>query len=151
MVAIVSREKKEVSTTEGQKLYATSPFFKQRLKLIKNKIKLCKKFISEKNFTQLGELVEQEALELHAIMLTSLPSLIYWTAGTLTIMKLVKKWRVEGLEVYFTINTGQNIHLLCEKPNVEKLVAKLKNLPEIKEVIINTPALGVRLTDQHLF
>jgi mevalonate pyrophosphate decarboxylase len=66
-------------------------------------------------------------------------------------MKLVKKWREEGLKVYFTINTGQNIHLLCEKPNVEKLVAKLKNLPEVKEIIINTPAVGARITDKHLF
>ena len=80
-----------------------------------DKIIQCKKYINEKDFKSFGELVESEALELHAIMLTSQPSLIYWLPATVRVMKLVKKWRNEGFLVYFTVNTGQDIHLLCEK------------------------------------
>lgn len=115
VVAIVSKNKKEVSTTEGQKLAKSSPFFPVRLAGIKAKIQLIKKYMEEKNFPLFGDLVEQEALELHAIMLTSKPPLIYWLPGTLKVMRAVKRWRQERLRVYFTVNTGQDIHLICQK------------------------------------
>ncbi|MEK7522519.1 MAG: diphosphomevalonate decarboxylase, partial [Patescibacteria group bacterium] len=112
IVAIISKEKKDISSTNGQKLARTSPFFTTRLNNINEKINRFKKSLETRNFTEFGELVENEALELHAIMLTSTPSLIYWQPETIILMKLVKKWRNEGLEVYFTINTGQDIHLI---------------------------------------
>jgi diphosphomevalonate decarboxylase len=151
VVAVVSKNKKEVSTTEGQKLVNSSPFFPVRLANIKNKIELIKKYISEKNFTAFGELLEADALELHAIMLTSKPSLIYLLPGSLKIMHLVKKWRTEGLEVYFTVNTGQDIHLICQKKDVQALVQKLSEVEEVSKTIINGPAKGAHAIDTHLF
>lgn len=151
VVAVVSSEKKEVATSDGQKTAQTSPFYQVRLEKIKKKINLCKKYLAEKNFQKLGELIEQEALELHAIMLTSNPSLIYWTTGTLLIMKQVAKWREEGIGVYFTINTGQDIHLVCQKKDEEKVQNKLNELDFVKKIIINYSCEGARITDKHLF
>lgn len=151
VVAIVSEGPKDVSTTEGQKLVATSPFFQTRLAGIKTKLELAKELIKEKKFSQFGELIEAEALELHAIMLTSRPSLIYWTPGTLKLMKLVKDWRREGLLVYFTINTGQDVHLICEQKNLKALEEKLKQVKEVRNIIVNFPARGASLVEDHLF
>ncbi|MEK7634241.1 MAG: diphosphomevalonate decarboxylase [Patescibacteria group bacterium] len=151
VVAIVSQEKKETSSTDGQKLTTTSPFFITRLNNINEKINRFKESLKTKNFTEFGQLVENEALELHAIMLTSTPSLIYWQPETIKMMKLIKKWRDEGLEVYFTLNTGQDIHLIAEEKNTEMLVERLQNIKEVKKVIINQPANGARLVDKHLF
>jgi diphosphomevalonate decarboxylase len=151
VVAVVSKNKKEVSTTEGQKLVNSSPFFAVRLKNIKSKIDLIKKYMSDKNFTAFGELLEGEALELHAIMLTSKPSLIYLLPGSLKIMHMVKKWRQEGLEVYFTVNTGQDIHLIVQKKDVQNLVQKLSEVEEVSKTIINSPSKGARLVENHLF
>lgn len=145
VVVVVSADKKEVSSTEGQKLAQTSPFFPTRLARIKEKIKRMKKLLKEKKFPEFGELIESEALELHAIMLTSTPSLVYWLPGTVSIMRLVKKLRNEGLAVYFTINTGQDIHLMVEKKNITPLMTKLKGRSEIKKIIINFPAVGAGL------
>lgn len=151
VVAIISKEKKDIPSTDGQKLARTSPFFVTRLNNINKKISQFKKFIKTKNFTKFGQIIENEALELHAIMLTSTPSLIYWQPETIKLMKLVKKWRNGGLEVYFTVNTGQDIHLIIEEKNKERLVEKLKLISEVKNIIINKPAAGARLTDKHLF
>ena len=151
IVVVVSHDKKDISSTGGQKIVATSSFYKVRLSNINKKIELCKKLLSEKNFPEFGQLIEAEALELHAIMLTSSPSLIYWLPGTIKIMKLVKKWRSEGLAVYFTVNTGQDVHLIIEGKNKEILLEKLQKVKEIKKVIVNTPALGARLINKHLF
>jgi len=151
VVAIISQDKKDISSTDGQKNAQTSPFFKTRLLNIDKKIIQLKKSLENKNFTEFGQLVESEALELHAIMLTSTPALIYWQPETIKLMKLVKKWKREGLEVYFTVNTGQDIHLIIEEKNSKKLVQKLQTLKEAKKIIINRPAVGARLSDNHLF
>lgn len=151
VVAIVSEGRKTTSSTQGMKEATSSPFMQLRLSKMKEKNRLVKKFIKERDFKALGELTEQEALELHTIMLTQYPPLIYWTPGTLQIMKLVSNWRAEGLPVYFTINTGQDIHLICEQKNVKKVQAKLKELDFVKNIIVNTPGEGTRLSQNHLF
>lgn len=151
VVAIISKERKDIPSTDGQKLARTSPFFITRLNNINKKINQFKKSLETKNFTEFGQIIENEALELHAIMLTSTPSLIYWQPETVKLMKLVKKWRSEDLEVYFTINTGQDVHLIIEEKNTKELIQKLKGIKEVKNIIINQPSVGARLTEKHLF
>lgn len=151
VVAVVSKNKKEVSTTEGQKLVGSSPFFPVRLEKIKDKIEKIKLYLAEKNFQAFGELLESEALELHSIMLTSKPSLIYLLPASLKIMHLVKKWRAEGLQVYFTVNTGQDIHLICQKKDVDAVIKKLSGTEEVSKTIVNYPAKGAYLLEDHLF
>lgn len=151
VVAVVSTEKKGIPTSEGQTRAATSPFVLTRQAHMNKKLVYAKELLSKKDFSLFGELLEREALEMHAVMLTSWPPLIYWTSGTLRLMKLVQEWRKEGLEVYFTINTGQDIHLICEDRNKEAIQEKLHNLDFVREVIMNSPAQGARITDKHLF
>lgn len=151
VVAVVSSAKKDIATSEGMKTVLTSPFYQKRIELIKKKIENCRRFIKDKDFTNLGELIESEALELHAIMLTSTPALIYWTTGTLSIMKLTAKWRQEGIEVYFTINTGQDIHLICQKKDEIKVQNKLKELDFVNKIIVNYLSEGARIIEKHLF
>lgn len=151
VVAVVSEGRKEISSTEGQREASSSPFLKIRLSRMKNKNKEVKKIIKEKNFTKLGELSEEEALELHAIMLTQTPPLIYLLPNTILLMKLVQKWREEGLECYFTINTGQDVHILVEKKNVDQLRKRLEEIPEVREIIINYLGNGAKIINKHLF
>ncbi len=151
VVAIFSEKKKDVSSSDGQKMARSSPFMEVRLSKMKQKNNSLKKIIAQKDFQKLGELLESEALEFHAITLTQTPALIYWTPGTLTTMKLTRVWRNQGLSVYFTVDTGQNIHLFVEGKNIKKLVSELKKLEGIKNIIINKPGEGTKLSENHLF
>ncbi|OGK42637.1 diphosphomevalonate decarboxylase [Candidatus Roizmanbacteria bacterium RIFCSPLOWO2_01_FULL_35_13] len=151
IVVITSREKKNVLTTEGQKLAKSSLFFPVRVEKIKEKINQCKKLVREKKFTEFGELIEAEALELHAIMLTSIPSLIYWLPMTVKLMHAIKQWRKDGIESYFTVNTGQNMHIIAEEKNKDLLINRLKGVKGIYRIVINKPAKGARLISEHLF
>ena len=151
VVVVVSQEKKDVSTTEGQMSASSSPFLAVRLSRIKNKIENIKEFIKRKNFQKFGELVEAEALELHTIMLTSTPSLIYLLPETIRIMKLVQRWRAEGLSVYFSLNTGQDVHLIIEEKNIKSLEEKLNGIESIRDIIVNKLSPGARLIKQDLF
>ena len=151
VVAVVSKDKKDVSTTQGMKVAESSPFFDLRLKRINEKIKLIKKYINDRDFKRFGELAESEALELHSIMLTSRPSLIYLLPESLRVIKAVKKWREEGLESYFTLNTGQDVHILCQKDDIKRVLKRLSEIPEVRNIIVNYPDIGARLSQNHLF
>lgn len=151
VVVLISDKKKDVSTTKGQIVANSSPFFKIRISKIKEKINQCKKYIQEKNFTEFGELLEAEALELHAIMMTSSPSLIYLLPESIEVIKAVRKWRAEGLEVYFTLNTGQNVHLICQKKDAKKVSDLARGLEVVKKTIANFPARGAYVSEKHLF
>jgi diphosphomevalonate decarboxylase len=151
IVVIVTTDPKEVSTTEGMKGLRYSPFYQTRLSGMKDKIRMCKEALAAKDFEKLGELAESEALEMHAVMITQHPALLYWTVGTLQLMKLVEIWRKLGLPCYFTINTGQNIHILTLSDAVPELMGKLKHYGVVKQVISNHSAHGAHLSDRHLF
>ena len=88
VVAVVSEGRKDISTSDAHEGANTSPFMNIRVKGMKEKNELLKKLIKEKNFTEFGELIESEALELHAIYITQKPSLIYLMPNSLLIMKL---------------------------------------------------------------
>jgi diphosphomevalonate decarboxylase len=151
VVAVTSTGKKDVPSSIGHTLAQSSAFFSVRKSHMKEKISLCKKYLREKNFQKLGELIEAEALELHAIYLTSMPSLIYLLPSTLRVMHAVKKWRADGLPVYFTLNTGQDIHLICEKKDAKKVTALVEKIEGVQKTIINYPSEGTRLVEKHLF
>jgi diphosphomevalonate decarboxylase len=151
VVAVVSEERKEVSTSEAHESANTSPFMNIRVEGMKAKNELLKKIIKQEDFQKFGELIESEALELHAIYITQKPSLIYLLPNSILIMKLCKKWREEGLPVYFTVNTGQDIHLIVEKKNIKKLEEKLRGISEVKQVIVNYPGDGTKFSDKPLF
>jgi diphosphomevalonate decarboxylase len=151
IVAVVSTEKKDVSSATGHTTATSSPFFAVRQKNIAAKIASLKKILAARDFTAFGELVEAEALEFHAVTMTSCPSLLYLIPDSLRMIKEVRKWRAEGLPVYFNLNTGQDVHILCEKKNVKEVEKRLKSLDFVQQIIANEPARGARLTEKHLF
>jgi len=151
VVAVVEETKKKVSSTEGHKSASSSKFFSIRQQGIKNKIKKVKQAIKDQDFTKFGSLVEREALEFHSILLTSSPPLIMWHPGTIEVMQEVQAMRVAGVEAYFTINTGFNIHIITlpkyEKQVKERLVA----LSLVKKILLAKVGDKPQQITAHLF
>ncbi len=150
IVAVVSREEKSISSAEGHRLAKTSPFLEARVRDASKRVEIVEKAILEKDLTILGQEIERDTISMHAVMMTSRPSLIYWRPETLKLMLLVRKWRREGLECYFTIDAGPNVHLIC-RPNFEREVVTLLKEEGIDGILTNYPGEGARLTDKHLF
>lgn len=151
VVVIVSDKKKYIPTSASHTTAYTSPFFEKRLTLLPKRITEIKKYIKEKNFSKFGELIEKEALEFHAILLTSNPPLIYWLPETLSAMQDVRLLRNEGIEAYFTINTGHDVHVICQKKDGKKIVDYFKKQGYVKDVIMNNVSEGTHYSDKHLF
>jgi len=150
-IALVSTEAKEVASSEGHKLAKSSPLYSARLSQVKEDLDRVREAILSRDFESLGSVAEREALSLHAIMMTSQPSLLYWTPATVRVMKEVRSWREEGHSVYFTIDAGPNVHLLTLPSCVEEIERALGEVEGVKEVIVCRPGQGVRLIEEHLF
>lgn len=145
VVAIVESTKKSVSSTEGHALVESSPFYKCRIGGMRKKLKMIKKAIGEKKFSKFGEILEAEAINMHTVMMTSEPALIYWTPETLRIILKIKEWRERGLEVYFTIDAGPNVHVICLEKDARKIERLLRTIEGVKMVVVNQVARGTHL------
>lgn len=151
LVAVVSGAAKAVSSEAGHRLVDTSPLLAGRLASVPVQLEGVRQAIAERNLAQLGPLIEQDALAMHAVMMTSQPSLLYWQPGTLEILHAVRRWRADGLAVYFTIDAGPNVHLICEPQTVDTVAQLLRDLPSVEQVIISGPGPGPQALTEHLF
>lgn len=151
VVAIVSREHKPVGSGEGHSLAPSSPFYRARLQTVPALLEQVHRAILHRDLSALGPAVERDALAMHGVMMTSRPPLFYWRPETLTVLDAVRAWRLEGLEVYYTLDAGPNVHCLCREADATEVQVRLRNLPGICDVLSGGPGGGARLVDAHLF
>lgn len=151
VLAIVDSGMKKVSTTEGHKGVKTSPYWEKRNEAVPKRMNRIMHALKEKNFKELGEVIEEDCLDMHLVMQTQNPPLLYWNDTTRKIMDAVRGWRKEGLPVYFTIDAGPNVHVICEGKDELKVVQKARTIPGIQDIIINKPAQGTYVTNNHLY
>jgi diphosphomevalonate decarboxylase len=151
LVAVVSGAAKHISSESGHRLAATSPLLAGRLAGLPAQLDTVRQALAERDLRRLGPVLEQDALAMHAVMMTSTPSLLYWQPATLEILHAVPQWRADGLTTYFTIDAGPNVHLLCEEKDAPAVHQLLESLPGVQRVIASRPGPGPQLLDAHLF
>jgi len=147
VIAIVGDELKKVSSTEGHAAVKSSPLYKVRIREMPQKLRQIKAAIRNRDFSEFGEICEAEALNMHAVMMTSKPALIYWMPTTLRVMHQIIDWRSSGLESYFTIDAGPNVHALCVADDALKLAGRLSLIEGVRKVIVNLPTDGATLVE----
>ena len=150
-VAIVSRHHKAVGSYDGHTLASSSPLQKARLEAVPDLLAVVRLGIQERNLAALGPAIEAEALAMHGVMMTSSPSLLYWQPATVAVLRAIRAWREEGLEVYFTMDAGPNVHCLCQSGDAAEVERRLRNLDGVLDVLVSGPGGGTRLVDYHLF
>ena len=60
-------------------------------------------------------------------------------------MYLVQDLRSRGVECYFTIDAGPNIHIICEGKSVNKIKRRLIDSGSIKDILINKASVGTKI------
>lgn len=151
IVCIIDSSSKKVSSSKGHLKSHSSEFEKARQVGLRNRLKQIKQAIKNKELERLGELIEADALSMHAVMMTQTPSLLYWEPGTISVMKQVIDLRGKDILGYFTIDAGANVHVITDSKNLEKLLPYLKKNEYVKDMIVNRPGKDVYITSEHLF
>lgn len=139
IIAVLSTEHKPVGSTEGHRIANTSPLQNARVADAARRLEVCRKAILGRDFDALAEIIELDALMMHAVMMTSRPCLIYWHPETLAIIGAVRQWRSEGLACAFTIDAGPNVHVICESKHSEAVGRRLRAFPDVKTVYCAPP------------
>jgi diphosphomevalonate decarboxylase len=145
LVAVVSRAPKAVGSSDGHAAALASPLFGARVAHAPAALAGTRTAVLARDIDTLGPLIEAEALSLHAVAMTGAPSLLYWLPGTVALLHAVRAWRADGLPVYFTLDAGPNVHILCPQAAAAELRALLAGRPEVAEVLDNTPGGAARL------
>lgn len=141
---MVASEQKKVSSREGMKsTVETSPFYSGWLQTVEKDLEKAKEAIKYRDFESLGEVVEANALKMHATMLGAEPPIIYWQSGTLEVMQQVQKLRACGISAFFTIDAGANVKVLCLPQEERHVYESLSDLPSVQGVITCHPGSGV--------
>jgi diphosphomevalonate decarboxylase len=144
-IAILNRKQKATGSTEGHALAKTSPLQSARVMDAPRRLDRCRDAIQTRDFSLFAETIEQDCLLMHAVMITSMPALVYWEPATLELMHAVKTWRKSGIPVAFTIDAGPNVHIICEAQSLEPVRLKLEKIAGIEEILIAHPGKSAQL------
>jgi len=147
LIALIDEVHKPVGSTEGHALAPTSPLQPARLADTPRRLEACRHAIRQRDFAALAEVVELDSNMMHAVMLSSTPSLIYWQPATLSVMDLVAHLRRDGAAVCYTIDAGPSVHCLCEPGHAETVSSALAALDGVRRVLRASPGVGARPID----
>lgn len=125
-ILLVDEGEKQVSSTVGHNLMNSHPFAKQRFIQAKENVSKISKVLKKGDIKSFMEIVESEALTLHAMMMTSNPYFILMKPNTLKIINKIWEFRkLTKANVCFTLDAGANVHVLFpedEKEIVNKFI-----------------------------
>jgi diphosphomevalonate decarboxylase len=150
VVAVVSSRPKDVSSRDGHKRAPSSPMWEGRLEALPERLRRVRAAIADRDIELLGSVIEDEALELHMVAMSSRPPIFYWTAGTVAVLRRVRAMRLEGLDAYSTIDAGPNVHVICPLDQEEDVARILRSMGETESVIADRVGTGPFLTEEHL-
>jgi diphosphomevalonate decarboxylase len=132
-IIIVNKQEKPVSSTEGHSRMIGHPFADARIKQARKNTSDLLEALKTGDKRTFIKIVENEALTLHALMMTSDEGFMLMMPETVRITSRIQELRKElGLDICFTLDAGPNIHLLYfedQNEQVEKLIVEhlLKN------------------------
>lgn len=123
-ILIVDPGKKKISSSAGHALMESNPYASTRFKQASENVSKLKQILLEGSWNRFINLMEEEALALHAMMLSSRPGFILMLPGTLEIIRKIRDFRMEsGFHLGFTLDAGPNVHLIYDSAHANQVRA----------------------------
>ena len=147
---------KAVSSLAGHDAASTSPFYEARLASLPRTLDRVREAITQRDLGALGMVVEREAMSLHAVAMTSyladrpwMSGVTYFAPETTRMIHTVQEWREGGLEVYFTLDAGPSIHLLCAACDVAQVMRAVQESvdPGAASILVSRAGRGAWLVN----
>ena len=122
IVLVLNEEKKIISSRKGMALcMETSTSFDEWIRQSEIDFENMKKYLSEGDFSKVGELTEENALRMHETTKNANPPFTYLTEKSFDAMEYVRELRKQGERCYFTMDAGPNVKVLCLEEDFERL------------------------------
>jgi diphosphomevalonate decarboxylase len=126
-ILLVESGAKPVSSSAGHSLMETNPFAGVRFAQARENLDRLRVVMGEGDWQGFIGIMEEEALSLHAMMMTGRPGYLLMQPGTLSILQAIRAFRKETrCRLGFTLDAGANVHLLYageDAPRVEAFIS----------------------------
>ncbi|MCP4000672.1 MAG: diphosphomevalonate decarboxylase [Gammaproteobacteria bacterium] len=136
VVAVTSRQPKDVSSTGGmESSRKTSSAYKGWVDTHPADLEAGLGFVRQRDFAALADISEHSCLKMHAVAMSSMPPLVYWSGATLACMQRIRELRKSGVPVFFTIDAGPQVKAVCMPEAVSKVHKALAEVPGVIDVL----------------
>lgn len=154
VILLIDKGEKEVSSTIGHNLMTGHPFANQRFRQAHENLSQMTETLKSGNLNNFIDLVEGEALTLHAMMMSSQPNFLLMKPGTLSVIQKIRELRKSTkLHPCFTLDAGANVHLLFPRKEKEEILdfvrEELKEFCQDGEFICDEVGQGARLVENN--
>ena len=148
VVVVVSAGRKTISSTQAMRhTMNTSPLYPAWAEASREDLRVALDAVRARDLPRLGEVVEGNALGMHAAMIASRPSVVYWLPETLDVLHTVRVMRDEGFPVWATIDAGPNVKVLTTGEDADQVAAVLRDRIPCATTSVRYPGGGVRVEE----
>jgi len=144
VIAVVDASPKPVSSRDGHLRATTSPYFDRRLDRIDRRVEAVRAAIAERSLERMGPVIEDEAIDLHLIAMSSAPPIFYWKPATLAVLEAVRRLRDDRTAAWATMDAGANVHVICDPASEDKVARALQRVPGVQSVLRDRVGPGPR-------
>ena len=126
-ILLVSSAKKSLASTAGHSQMNTHPYAQARIAQANMNLQNILEALQSGDFPKLALCAENEALSLHALMMSAEAGTLLMAPGTIEMIRKIREARNEGLKIFFTLDAGPNIHLLYPAANAAETEQYIHN------------------------
>lgn len=136
LIILVNRGEKKISSRQGMRLtMATSPFYAFWPQTVAEDLAAMKEAIGDRDLNRMGQIMEHNAMKMHATMLASNPSFTYLEGDSIRAINAVKEARQAGFIAYYTMDAGPNVKILCPEAQAKELITFMRGRLDDLQII----------------
>ncbi len=122
LCVVVSKEKKEVSSSAAHVKILESALFSGRVTRAEDRLRELKEALIKKDWRRAYEVTWSEFWDMHSLFETSCPPFGYMSSGSLEVLETVREqWNQFSDGPIVTMDAGANVHLLFREDQAEIL------------------------------
>jgi len=140
----------EIKTDKAHAEVLSSPFFRPRLRYIRNILPRMQRAIGHRDVEAISSLAEEDTLNLHAVTMTGGEGLILLSPLSIEIIREVRRLRKEeDVPAWFSLDTGPSVFVNTTR-DAEPVV--LRNIRRItQKILVSDPGGPAEALKKHLF
>lgn len=146
-VVIVSNSEKKLSSSQGHALMNEHPYRHTRVDIANKRCTQLQQILKKGDWKSFIELTENEAMDLHALIMSSRGNPILLRPQSLEVIDMIRAYRDQhNLNLCFTVDAGPNIHLIYDQRQSQKilpLIKELKNKYQVIEDVLSTSGINI--------
>lgn len=147
VVAVTSLKRKAIPSTQGMLIsQQTSPFYEAWVKESHAMFERGLKAVVERDFETLATVADASSHQMHAIMMSSHPPMVYWNATTLRCIEVLQEAvQSTSIPLFFTIDAGPQVKVVCPLEVRSRVSELLLAVDGVKSALLSTIGSGLSI------